>query len=78
MPTIARIGPYRFFFYGNEGNEPMHVHVQRDRSLAKFWLEPLALASSTDFASHELRRIEDIVAENRERFVEAWHEFFGN
>jgi hypothetical protein len=22
MPTVLRIGPYRFFFYSNEGDEP--------------------------------------------------------
>ena len=44
MPTVARIGPYRFFFYGNEGLELAHIHVQRDRRLAKFWLDPVTLA----------------------------------
>ena len=42
MPTVDRIGPYRFFFFANEGNEPPHVHVQRGRALAKFWLQPVA------------------------------------
>ena len=46
MPTVGRVGPYRFFFYSDERGEPRHVHVQRDRSLAKFWLDPVALASS--------------------------------
>jgi hypothetical protein len=77
MPTIARIGPYRFFFFGNEGDEPPHVHVQRERKLAKFWLDPVSLSRSSGFAAHELRQIEAIVIENRERFVEAWNEFFG-
>jgi hypothetical protein len=36
MPVIGREGPYRFFFYSHEPNQP--PHVQRDRSLAKFWL----------------------------------------
>ncbi|MGH7336086.1 MAG: DUF4160 domain-containing protein [Myxococcota bacterium] len=76
MPTAARIGPYRFFFFGNEGSEPMHIHVQRDRGLAKFWLQPVALASSTGFADHELRRVQRLVEENRQRFEEAWREFF--
>lgn len=31
MPTILRDGPYRLFFYSNEGEEPPHVHVERDR-----------------------------------------------
>jgi len=76
MPTIVRIGPYRFFFFGNEGSEPPHVHVQRDRNLAKFWLTPVSLASSAGFAGHELREIAVLVEENRERFLEAWNEFF--
>jgi hypothetical protein len=76
VPTLARIGPYRFFFFGNEGLEPMHVHVQRDHALAKFWLQPVALASSSEFAAHELRRIQRLVEENRSQFEEAWREFF--
>lgn len=76
MPTIARIGPYRFFFYGNEGQEAPHIHVQRDRGLAKFWLRPVALASAGGFAGHELRRIHRLVEEHRDRFEEAWREFF--
>jgi hypothetical protein len=40
MPTIARADAYRIFFYGHEPNEPPHVHVERERSEAKLWLEP--------------------------------------
>ena len=48
MPTLLREGPYRFFFYSDEGDprEPPHVHVTAGERLAKFWLEPVALASS--------------------------------
>ena len=28
MPTILRVGPYRFFFYASDRAEPMHVHVE--------------------------------------------------
>jgi len=77
VPTILRIGPYRFFFYSNEGLEPSHIHVQRDRSLAKFWLEPVTLASSARFSGRELRTLERLVVENRARFQEAWNEHFG-
>ena len=74
MPTIRKIGPYRFFFYSNERGEPPHIHVQRDRFLAKFWLSPVSLAGSKRFASHELRTIQKHVDENRELFLEAWNE----
>jgi hypothetical protein len=77
MPTVARIGPYRFFFFSNEGNEPRHIHVQRERYLAKFWLDTVALASSVGFQAHELRELERLVGENRKLLVEAWDGFFG-
>jgi len=78
MPTILKIGPYRFFFYSNERGEPPHIHVQRERFLAKFWLNPVALAGSKRFASHELRTIQKHVDENREIFLEAWNEHIGS
>jgi hypothetical protein len=78
MPTVGRIGPYRFYFYSNEGTEPPHVHAQQERKIAKFWLEPVALGSTGRFSASELRSIERIVFENRERFLEAWHEFFSS
>ncbi len=65
------------FFYGNEGTEPVHIHVQREERLAKFWLEPVMLAKSKGFAAHELTRIETMVDENRGRFEEAWDALFG-
>lgn len=44
MLTIARIGPYRVYFYGHDRCEPPHVHVDRDDNTAKFWLLPVELA----------------------------------
>ena len=76
MPVIASEGPYRFYFYSHEPNEPAHVHVQRDRSLAKFWLAPVELENSTRFSARELRRIRAIIEERREAFLEAWHGWF--
>ncbi|WP_099035949.1 DUF4160 domain-containing protein [Lacimicrobium alkaliphilum] len=76
MPTVMRIGPYRFFFYSNESGEPAHIHIQRDRMLAKFWLKPVALASSIRFAPKELRKLEELVVKNKDTFTEAWNEYF--
>jgi len=47
MPTVLRIGAARFFFYSNEGAEPAHIHVEQAGALAKFWLDPVALAASS-------------------------------
>ena len=76
MPTVLRTGPYRLYFFSNESFEPPHVHVDRDRSTAKFWLYPVALASSWGFGSRELRRIEGLVVDNYRVIMEAWNEHF--
>ena len=76
MPTVARIGPYRFFFYSNEGTDPPHVHVQRERARAKLWLHPIALSAAVGFSPVELNRIERILRDNQPSFLEAWHEYF--
>lgn len=76
MPTVIRIGSYRFFFYSNENGEPPHIHIQKDRMLAKFWLTPIVLASSTRFSSKELRKLESLVTENKKILLETWNEFF--
>lgn len=65
MPTVRRIGPARFFFYSNEGHEPPHIHVEQSGAVAKFWLEPVSLASSSRLRGHEIRRLEQFVNEHR-------------
>ena len=77
MPTIARIGPYRVYFYSHDLNEPAHVHVDRDDNTAKFWLTPAALAYNIGFRAKELRDVQRMVNERAPEFVEAWNDYFG-
>ena len=76
MPTVLRVGPYRLFFYSADGGEPPHIHVERDASIAKYWLDPVQIASDGGFNRADLREIERIVAENQRRLLEAWHDYF--
>jgi len=77
MPTILTIGPYRFFFGSLDRGEPPHVHVQRERLVAKFWLDPIVLEKAGGFRPHELNRIAELVQENHLMFLERWNAFFG-
>ena len=76
MPTILRIKGYRFFFFSLEGSEPPHIHIEHDDKVAKFWLKPINLSSSSGFRSHELTEIRALVIENSEKFLEKWNEYF--
>ncbi len=78
MPTILTIGPYRFFFGSLDYGEPAHVHVQREKMVAKFWLDPVTLEKAGGFRPHELNEIGGMVKEHREFLLERWNEYFGN
>jgi len=76
MPVLLRIRGYRFFFYSLEDREAPHIHVAQAGCYAKFWLDPLTLASNRGFRSHELTVIRELVLENRDLFLEKWHAYF--
>ncbi len=76
MPTVLRVGPFRFFFYAGDGGEPPHVHVERDDAEAKFWLDPVRLERSRGFRRQEINRVRNLVEEHREQLLEGWNAFF--
>ena len=53
MPTVLRIGPYRFHFYSREANERPHIHVAREDFEEKFWPHPVSLAANYGFSTAE-------------------------
>jgi len=77
MPTVLRLGPYRFYFYAGDRDEPQHVHIERDDRIAKFWLDPIRLQSSGGLSRIEIARIEKLVSDHQEVLMEAWDEYFG-
>lgn len=71
MPTVLRIEGFRFFFFSNEGQEPSHIHVERDGNLAKFWLHPVELAYNYGYNGATINRTRALVLDNREFLLEA-------
>ncbi len=77
MPTVLNDGPYSFIFFSTDKNEPEHIHVKRDKQIAKFWLEPVSLCKNNGFKEHELNRMTRLVSKHQEALLQAWHEYFG-
>lgn len=76
MPTALRSGPYRLYFYSYDCDEPRHMHVDRERMSAKFWLDPgVSLAANYGFSRRELREIESLIRANLERLRYEWDNF---
>ena len=78
MPTVLRLGPYRFFFYAGDWNEPPHIHIERDEDMAKFWLMPVRLQSSGGFSRPEIAKLTALVTEHQNELLEAWNAYFKN
>ena len=77
MPTVLEDGPYSFIFFSSDMSEPPHIHVKRDRRVAKVWPAPVVLAKNRGFPGHELSDILRLVAQHEQALLEAWHEYFG-
>jgi hypothetical protein len=76
MPTVLRLGPYRFFFYAGDRDEPPHVHVERDDKIAKFWLDPIRLQRSGGFFRTEVSQIQKLVSNHQPVLLEQWDAYF--
>jgi hypothetical protein len=74
MPTVLRIGSYRFHFYSDEGKEPPHIHVDTPDGECKFWLDPIRLARNKGVSPATLRSIEKLVFENLILLKEKYYE----
>ena len=77
MPTVLRDGPYNFILFSSDRGEPPHIHVTRERSVTKFWLDPVVLVINRGFREPEIRRIMRLVRQHQVILLEAWHDYFG-
>ena len=79
MPTVFKENGLRFFFYSHEGNprEPVHIHVERDGSQAKFWVgETVELAYNRGLDRRDLVFAMMAIRTRRQQIQEAWHGHF--
>lgn len=76
MPVVLRESGFRFYFFSEEGNEPAHVHVDKGGASAKYWLEPIRLASNQGYKPAELKRIGQIIFEHQIDLLRQWHDYF--
>jgi len=75
MPTVLRIGSFRFHFYSDEGNEPPHIHVEAREGECKFWLNPIRLARNKGVSPQAIRQIERLVFKHQQILQDKYNEF---
>jgi hypothetical protein len=77
MPEVFRKYGFVFFFYSNEGGEPMHIHVRKAGGFAKFWIEPVELEFAQAMKISDLKTAEDLIKEHTNQIKEKWDEVHG-
>lgn len=79
MPTILYIMGWRFFFYSNERNEPIHVHCKKGDKEGKYWLDrdnfAIAEAFSYNMDTKDSRNVKKIIFEYFEFIESEWDKF---
>lgn len=78
MPEVFREMGFVFFFYTNEGNEPMHVHVRKAGGFAKYWIEPIELEFSQGMKVKDLKIAEKLIKNHVELIKNKWYEVLGS
>ena len=79
MPTILLIMGWRFYFYSNERNEPIHIHCQKGEKECKYWLDTedfnLEPAYSYNMNNKDKRQVKRIIFEYFEFIEDEWNRF---
>jgi hypothetical protein len=78
MPEVFREFGFVFFFYANEGNEPIHIHVRKAGGFAKYWIEPVDLEFSQGMNVNDLKNAEQLIFTHLEIIKQKWHEVHGS
>jgi len=77
MPVVLRIKGYRFYFFSNEGHEPMHIHVEKADANCKVWLVPnINFEYAYGLSGKEQKEILGIVKNNLDFIKKSWNEYF--
>jgi hypothetical protein len=79
VPTILVMLGWRFFFYANEGDEPLHIHCRKADAEAKYWLNTetfeIVEAHAYNMSPADKRTVRRIIYDHFDYIAESWNEF---
>ena len=78
MPTVFIIFGLRFMFFAND-HEPVHIHVVKGDTEAKFSVLPeIKMIYNHGLKASEIKKAKSLIMENAEIIIERWNEFFSD
>lgn len=79
MPTVLFISGWRFFFYANERDEPIHIHCRKAEKECKYWLDTenfdVKEAYTFNMNNKDKRQVKKIIFEYFEYIENEWNQF---
>lgn len=83
MPSIFEISGYKIYFWSNENNEPIHVHISRGKpasNATKVWLTKsgccILANNNSRIPNKDLSEIMRTIASNHFFIVAKWKEIY--
>jgi hypothetical protein len=82
LPKLFSIGGYVIFFWSDENNEPVHVHVSRGKispNTTKLWLTKdggCIVARKSRIPAADIKKIMSIVTDNHDYICKRWKSYF--
>ncbi len=84
MPSLFTVCGYKIYFWSNENNEPLHVHVSKGQPVpnaTKIWLTRnggciLANPAQNTIPQHELRELMEFISAQFFMICLKWKEHF--
>ncbi len=83
MPSLFQVGGYKVFFWSNENEEPIHVHVGKgkpSRNSTKIWFTAsggcIVANNSSRIPKDELNELLEIISAQYFMICEEWKSHF--
>lgn len=84
MPNLLTFSGYKLYFWANENNEPIHVHVSVGKptpNSTKFWLTQdggcFVASNESRIPKKVLNELGDLISANYDYICQKWTTFFG-
>ncbi|MDR1701139.1 MAG: DUF4160 domain-containing protein [Lachnoclostridium sp.] len=83
LPNLFQIGGYKVFFWSNENNEPIHVHIQKGKptsNATKIWITSsggcIVASNNSKIPQNELSELLEVISAQFFMICEAWKKHF--
>jgi hypothetical protein len=83
LPNLFTVSGYKIYFWSNEGNEPIHVHVAKGKPVpngTKLWLTRsggcIIASNGSNIPAKELNELMEFISAQFSMICDEWKKFF--